>query len=230
MGSEVASGCLWMLSLADFLCFLPVRPMPRLRGISVHATAARRTRRGRLLDGDLQQDGAHVKSVVAGASGLARGRGVYREACLPNTFGMHTCPESGPEKFYSQTEPFPPLLQEELVQHALPKPKPLSFTYITKLSLTTLARTTGAPVRRKKDRSTRVWPQGERGPIPSKCSKTRVFVLLRVFERFLKTNKNLRRERPCRRDPREAGRRSPNKKKMQCNVFDWGTCRGNRRL
>ena len=89
VGSVVALGCLWMLSLADFLCFLPVRPRPRLRGISVHATAARRTRRGRLLDGDLQQDGAHVKSVVADASGLARGRGVYREAGLPNTFGAY---------------------------------------------------------------------------------------------------------------------------------------------
>ena len=109
VGSVVALGCLWMLWAADTLCFLPVRPMPWLRGISVHATAARRTRRGRLLDGDLQQEGAHIWSVVAGASGLTRGRGVYREAGLPNTLGCIPAEKSGPEKIYWYTEPYPPL-------------------------------------------------------------------------------------------------------------------------
>ena len=104
-------GCLWMLWAADFLCFLPVRPMPWLRGISVHATAARRTRRGRLLDGDLQQEGAHIWSLVAGASGLTRGRGVYREAGLPNTLGCIPAEKSGPEKIYSYIEPYPPLVR-----------------------------------------------------------------------------------------------------------------------
>ena len=110
VGSMVALGCLWMLWVADFLCFLPVRPMPWLRGISVHATAARRTRRGRLLDGDLpQQESAQVRSVVADASGLTRGRGVYREAGLPNTLGCIPAEKSGPEKIYCYTEPYPPL-------------------------------------------------------------------------------------------------------------------------
>ena len=104
VGSVVALGCLWMLSLADFLCFLPVRPRPRLRGISVHAAAARR---GRLLDGDLQQEGAHVWSVVADALGLARGRGVYREAGLPNTFGAHLPRRAARKNFIRRLSHFP---------------------------------------------------------------------------------------------------------------------------
>ena len=45
----------------------------------------------------------------SGRIGANPGPWLYREAGLPNTFGCIPAEKSGPEKIYSDTEPYPPL-------------------------------------------------------------------------------------------------------------------------